>query len=352
MPSSGDEAVADRPPLTLGGAYSSPYTMKMRAVLRYRRIPFRWMLRDSQWDSLPDVPVRVIPVIAFGTDEKGRPTDAMVDSSPQILRLEDEFAERRIVPTDPALAFVDALLEDYADEWVTKMMYHYRWTYEPDIEKAGRLLPLDRDLHADDDALSAMHEFIIERQVGRRALIGSTETNEPVIEASYERLLDLFQAHLADQPFWLGDRPSRCDFAFYGQMKPLAWWDPTPMAIAVEHSPRAVNWIERVDDLSWWEVDGDGGWAAVDALPDTVPDLLAEAGRTYAPFMVANHEALATGADEVVCDIDGHEYRQGPFKYQGKCLRWLREGYAALDDDARTRVDATLADTGCEQLFP
>lgn len=336
--------------ITLGGAFSSPYSLKMRAVLRYRHIPFRWVLRNSTWDDLPDVPVKVIPVISF-PDADGNHGETMVDSSPQIARLEAEFSGRSLVPGEPALAFLDFLLEDYADEWVTKMMYHYRWTYGPDIEKAGRLLPLDQDLHASDEQLARMHDFIIERQVSRRALVGSTDTNQPIIEGSYERLLDLLQTHLGIHPFLLGNRPGRADFAIFGQLKPLLWWDPTPMAVAVERAPRALNWIERVDDLSWWEVDGDRGWADVAALPATVHALLREAGSTYAPFMLANAAALDTGAEEVVCEILGHEYRQGPFKYQAKCLQWLRDEYAALDDAARTTVDGILDGTGCETLL-
>ena len=76
-----------------------------------------------------------------------------------------------------------------------------------------------------------------------------------------------------------------------------------------------------------------------------------EAGRTHTPFMLGSDEALLAGADAVVCEIDGDEYRQGPFKYQGKCLRWLREAYADLDANDRTRVDTVLAGTGCEALF-
>ena len=108
--------------------------------------------------------------------------------------------------------------------------------------------------------------------------------------------------------------------------------------------------IERVDDLSWWTVSGDTGWFDVDALPATVDTLLAEIGRTYVPFMLANEAALLAGDDEVVCEIDGHEYRQAPFKYQVKCLAWLRDAYRALDPAAWETVDRLLAGTGCEPL--
>ena len=50
-------------------------------------------------------------------------------------------------------------------------------------------------------------------------------------------------------------------------------------------------------------------------------------------------------------EIDGRPWVQKPFPYQRKCLGWLREGYAALDADARGFVDTTLAGTGCEALF-
>lgn len=337
-------------PLVIGGGFSSPYSMKMRAVLRYRHIPHRWVLRGSRWDDLPKPPVPIIPVLAW-PDGAGGYRDIMVDSSPQITRLEGEHRDRSVVPTDPALAFIDFVLEDFADEWVTKAMYHFRWAYEPDTEQSGQLLPLDRNLQLPDEARAKAHDFIIERQVSRRALVGSTAANTPIIEQSYANVLDILQAHLAQRDFLFGDRPGRADFALYGQLKPLLWWDPTPRAIAVERAPRAVNWIERVDDLAWLPVDGDTGWSTLDGLAGTVGDLLIEAGRTYVPFMLANDEALQSGADEVVCVIDDSEYRQGPFKYQAKCLEWLREAYADLDADDRTRVDAVLANTGCAALF-
>ena len=335
-------------PLKLRGAHGSPYSLKMRAVLRYRHIPFRWVPQGSQWDDMPPFPL--IPVIGF-PDAEGNYTDAQMDSSPLIMRLEGMKAGRSVVPTDPVVAFVDYLLEDYADEWVTKAMYHYRWYYDEAIAKAKQLLPLDRDQQMPAHQWEKAQRFISERQISRRALVGSTEQNRAPIEESYVRLLGLMQDHLEHLPFLLGTRPGRGDFALYGQMIQLLRWDPVSARTGIERAARMVNWVERTDDLSWWDVSGDEGWAGRDAIPATTLALLPEIGRTYVPFLLANDAALAAGDETFSCVIDGHGYSQGTFVYQRKCLAWIREQYATLNVADRADVDALLAGTGCEALF-
>lgn len=336
-------------PLVLAGQYGSPYTLKMRAVLRYRQIPFRWVLRDSKWDDLPKPPVPIIPVIVYPNAD-GSLGEATVDSSPQIMRLEGEFSGRSVVPNDPALAFIDSLIEDFGDEWVTKAMYHYRWAYQDDIDKAGTLLPLSRNLQMNSDEWQQMYDYITTRQIGRRELVGSTELNTPIIEGSYERVLDIMQEQLTTQDFLLGDRPGRGDFGIFGQFTQLLKFDPTPMSIAAKRAAKTINWVDRVDDLSWLPVEGDDGWVSIEALPTATRKMLDEIGTTYAPFMVANAQALMSGTNEVVCDINGQTYRQGPFAYQGKCLKWIRDEYNSLSDPDRQRVDTALTGTGCEIL--
>ena len=49
-----------------------------------------------------------------------------------------------------------------------------------DTEKSGRLLPLDADLQLSDDIAAKAHDAFIDRQVGRRALVGSTDVRAPV----------------------------------------------------------------------------------------------------------------------------------------------------------------------------
>ena len=128
-------------PLRLVGGHGSPYSRKMRAVLRYRRIPFRWIHRGSAQDvGTPEVPVALIPILVF-PGEGGAGDQAMIDSTPQIRRLEERYSERSVIHPDPAVAFLDALIEDYADEWLTKAMFHYRWAYPADVHKASLVLP-------------------------------------------------------------------------------------------------------------------------------------------------------------------------------------------------------------------
>jgi len=66
--------------------------------------------------------------------------------------------------------------------------------------------------------------------------------------------------------------------------------------------------------------------------------------------MVANHKALMDGSAEVTCEIDGQLYRQAPFKYQAKCLEWIRDQYGQLTGADRHRVDQAISGTGCEVL--
>ena len=339
----------DRQPIALSGSPGSPYTRKMLALLRYRRIPYRYLMANSPAVAdLPQPKVRLLPTF-YLPDEAGV-LQAVVDSTPLIRRLEREAEGRSVIPDDPALAFLDELIEDYADEWLTKAMFHYRWAYADDIDRAARILPAWSGLSIPDDTLAQRGEMFSRRQIDRLYVVGSNPVTGPVIEASYRRFLEAFEAHLTRQPYLLGRRPGACDFAVFGQLTQLAQFDPTPMALTLKTAPRVFAWVSLMEDASGLEPQA-GDWTPLADQPETLGALLAEMGRVYVPVMLANAQALADGAAEVRTEVDGLAWTQSPFPYQGKCLQWLRASYAKLDADARSAVDPLLDRSGLMAIF-
>ena len=324
----------------------------MLAILRYRHIPYRLLVgareRTGGEEELPEPKVALLPT--FYLPDRSGELEAVVDSTPIIRTLEQMYFTRSVIPTDPGIKFLDYLIEDYGDEWLTKAMFHYRWHYQDDIDRAGAILPRWRNLTATDEEIAPVSAFIKERQISRLYVVGSSDTTAPVIEESYIRFLDLFSAHMRNGPFTLGARPSACDFALYGQLTQLTSFDPTPMAQTIERAPQVYAWVSVMEDLSGLNpVEED--WVDRDQVPETLRALIGEVGRVYVPALLANAAAVDEGADEVKTEIDGREWVQQPFPYQAKCLQWIRHEYARLDGEDRTFVDGMLAGTGCDRLF-
>jgi glutathione S-transferase len=248
------------------------------------------------------------------------------------------------------LGFINYLVEDYADEWLTKSMFHYRWYYGADIKKAGDILPLWRGLQMDDEQHRKAAEFVAKRQISRLYVVGSNDLTAPVIEASYLRFLDIMNRLVMRQPYVFGDRPASADFGIYAQLTQLAKFDPTPMTICLEQAPRVFAWTDVVDDLSGQACEQDG-WISREAVTEVLGDLLAEIGRVYVPALLANARALQAGDPEMETTIDGKPWQQPAFPYQGRCLQWINEEYQKLNDDEQYQVDDILAGTGCEMLL-
>ncbi|MGZ3402274.1 MAG: glutathione S-transferase N-terminal domain-containing protein [Phenylobacterium sp.] len=335
--------------IALSGAPGSPYTRKMLGVLRYRRIPYRFILPNNPvMRDLPRPKVSLLPT--FYLPDAAGELQAVTDSTPLIQRFEKEYAGRSLIPADPALAFLNELIEDYADEWLTKAMFHYRWSYGADIAKAAAILPCWRGYAVPDEALGQAGAMFSERQIGRLRYVGSNEVTGPVIEASYRRFLEVFEDHLRRHAFLMGARPGSCDFAVFGQLTQLTEFDPTPAALALEIAPRVTAWTGMMEDLSGLEP-ADADWISMDPAPDTLTAILAEIGRTYPPVMLANAKAVMSGAAEVTAQVDDQVWTQNPFPYQAKCLGWLRQSREALPGQARGQVDAILGPAGLSGLF-
>lgn len=335
--------------LRILGLHGSPYSRKMLAALRYRRIPYTWIVRDSDEDhDLPRPRVFLLPqIFVDGPDGE---TTVLTDSTPILRDLDRQHEARRVRPSDAIVALLDAILEDFADEWVTKAMFHYRWAFAADIAQAKQILPRWGRPERPDEQVAFGGGLFAERQISRLAIVGSNAITAPVIEDSYRRTLVLLSNHLAAERFLMGGRPGACDFAMYGQLTQLARFDPTSMAIAYEIAPRVVAWVDFVEELSGLEPT-ESQWTTRDRVAPTLRELLMEVGRVYVPFLLANAAAAQAGAKEVECRIGSYPWKQQSFPYQAKCLGWLRDEYLTLGEADRIQANALLAGTGCDALF-
>ena len=336
--------------LRLVGGEGSPYSNKMKSLLHFRRIPFRWLsmaAAEASGTPNPRGP-NLAPKLLFPDDR------VMNDSTMLIKELERLYPARSVIPDAKGLAFVSSLLEDFFDEWLTKAMFHYRWTY--DVETAG--FGIGHSLSgfsAGIETIQSVGTAFGQRQVGRMDLVGSNAITGPIIEQCFERLCKLLEKHFeSGYDFLLGSRPSAADFALYGQLHPMISLDIETSQRVFKASRTLWFWYHSMKDLSGRSIeDPQAGWISEKQVPHTINAILREVGRFYAPFMVANKKAIEAGEDMIDTMLDGGHthWTQPSFKYQAKCLSRLREEYAALNPADKEFVDATLSGTGCVTMF-
>ena len=335
--------------IELLGVPGSPYTRKLLALLRYRHIPYSviWGSHRNPPAGYPEPKVKLLPTI-YLPDGAGV-LEAMVDTTPIAERLERDYAGRAAIPDDPALAYCNALIEDYADEWLTKAMFHYRWYHQEDRVNAGPLLAHWGATTRSDEDAQAMSAKLTEHQYNRLYVVGSNDITADTIEQSYVRLVNLLDRLLALRGFVLGARPATADFALYGQLTQLGVVEPTPAAILSKRSPRLRTWIDTMEDLSGLDPQPTDWFTPEQAFQHLRP-LLQEIGRVYVPFLLANAAAAESGALQMDAEIDGRPWSQPVFPYQVKCLERLRLNFFQMSQTAASATKALLEGTGCEPL--
>jgi glutathione S-transferase len=318
------------------GIELSPYSVKVRSYFRYKQIPHEWVVRHmgnmaefQRHAKLPLIPLVITP--------EG---EALQDSTPIIEQMERRFPDPPLEPADPALRFLSALFEEYADEWGNKPMFHYRWWYEPDQESAAGRIAAANLPGAPDDAVKKLAASLKQRMVPRLSFVGSSQDTKEQIEASFRRQLALLEPHLAERPYLFGARPCLADFGWYAQLYECSI-DPTPGAILRKSAPAVERWIARMLAPT-----AEGGFEPWSALAPTLEPLLArEVAAVFLPWSTANAKALAASQAEFEVELEGRPFRQQTQKYHARSLAALKQRYAAVTN--RTALDPVLARTGC-----
>ena len=320
------------------GSTASPYAIKLRALMRYRRIPFDWVIMTKALrTATAHLRPMLIPVLQYPDGHFRGETTALAHD------LEARHRCRSVIPEDKAVAFVCDLLEDLADEWAVKPLFLYRWWDPEDQAYVSRWAGEEWSTSEAETGSALEIEEFRKRQISRMVILGATAENKPLLEESYRRILAAFEPHVGMSRYLFGSRPSLADFAWFGQLSEMAT-DPTPMRIMRQQAPFTDHWVRRLDDASGV----DGEWHPREqALGGMAEALLGIAGELYLPFLAANADAFAKDLERLEIDVWGLPYALAPFKYQVKCLQQLREKFAALDLESRTALRPVLERTGC-----
>ena len=268
------------------GSTASPYAIKLRALMRYRKIPFDWVIMTKALRAATaHLRPMLIPVLQYPDGTYRSETTTLA------YDLEARHQGRSVIPDDKAVAFVCDLLEDLADEWAVKPLFLFRWWDPEDQAYVSRWAGEEWSTSESETGSAQEIEEFRARQISRMVILGATAENKPLLEESYRRMLAAFEPHVGMTSYLFGSRPSLADFAWFGQLSEMAT-DPTPMRIMRQQAPFTDHWVRRLDDASGV----DGEWYPRErALERHGGSLAQNRGRTLFAVLVANAEAFAKG---------------------------------------------------------
>jgi len=303
------------------GLEMSPYSVKVRSWFRYKQIDHVWVQRSMA--RMPDFQALAkLPLIPLVQCPEG---EVLQDSTPIIETLEQRHPQPPMQPASPVLAFLSAMLEEYADEWLNKPMFHYRWSRPMDQDSAALRIAREQMPGQPDEALAPVVDFLRTRMVPRLAFVGSHAGTASLIEQSFHEVLALLESHLATRPYLFGGRPCLADFGLYGQLRELAS-DPTPGLVMRECVPAVMAWLARMEAPV---AEGEFETEAT-LLPALRPLIEEQVGGYFLPWSQANEQALAQGQTEFSVTLAGRPFSQQVQKYHARSLAALRQKQAGL----------------------
>ena len=325
----------------LFGLEISPYTLKIKSYLNYKKINYRWIKNPDSKELHKLAQLPFIPLLLKDNHE------VLQDSSNIIEKIETVYSKNSIYPEDSRLIFISSLLEEYSDEWMVKHLFNYRWTYKADQNLASKrvaassipfyikYLPIISEL-----VLEKKAQEIKEKYSDRAlSIFGIDDVNKELVETSFKRLIDLLEKHFSRFSFLFGGRPSIADFGFWGHLYG-SWMDITARNF-INQRPNLVKWLKRMENP---KIEGDFvGWSDVHLTIE--PILEKEIANIFLPWSDANSKAIDKEKDTFSVSFEGKSFNQNTQKSHAKSLKELRLKYN--DHDLKESIKPILNNSGC-----
>jgi glutathione S-transferase len=254
----------------LYGNELSLFTRKLEAALIFYGLPFENRPNDpviNQRAGTHQIPVLLTPE-----------NWALADTTPIMQLLDARYPERAMFPKGLNGLLV-RVLEEFLDEWIPRVMVHYRWHYPESADFAAMRLGNGNEEIA--------KGIVAWGPRACRATGTESEVQQKAAEQEYLRMLEAAEKQLGQTAYLLGDRPCAVDAMMIGGFRGHTYADPVPKRV-VSNFPRIVEWIETKAD-QW---DGAGSLASFDSPTDFARHILDEMPSTYQPFILGNKKAV------------------------------------------------------------
>ena len=318
------------------GGPRSLFTRKLTSALDFYGAGYRTEARGPNVDdSLKHrANTHQIPLIQTPEDW------VLADTTPIMRLLDSRFPARRLFPAGP-LGVLVSVVEEVLDEWVARVMVHYRW-HNPEnasyvlSEAAGRQLTL-KELEA-----NPIYQW------GPRACRATgTEhlAQQEAAEKEYLSILTALEEQLSSTRYALGDRPCAVDAMILGGLRAHTNADPIPDLSSYK---RVLKWADECGN----------GWDGAGALapfPESTPfarHMLSVARDEYIGFIRANARALSAGEKTFQIDTYGEETTYLAREYPERSRHILRSlAVDPLDEQALSQVSLWLERENLEEIF-
>lgn len=344
---------------TLYGSEPSYFSGKVRAYLRYKRIPFAEFLNTPdayRQVILPRVGWPVIPVVITPEDE------TLQDSTDIIDALELRFPAAPVYPESVKQRLAALLLEVYGDEWLKIPAMHYRWNrnYDFAIAEFGKMSAPGKTIEEQREAgLKISRPF-----AGALPALGVTPKTQAAIEHSYKALLGELDRHFAVYEFLFGTKPSIGDFGLIGPLYAHQFRDPASGELMKSIAPNVVRWVQ---DMMKPPRPKEGEFLLRDEVPETLVPVLARMMREMLPVLVSTAHHLqkwveanpqAQAGSEVPRGIGMHVFtledakeNRAIFPFDLWMLQRPLDLLASLNEEDKLRAADLLRQAGGETLM-
>ncbi|NOX50607.1 MAG: glutathione S-transferase family protein [Gammaproteobacteria bacterium] len=315
------------------GGELSLFTRKLEAAMIFYAAKFD--LRSKNTADVANIETRSgthqVPVLLT-------PENWMIaDTTPLLQMLDSRFPDRRMFP-EGELGVLVHVLEEHFDEWIARVMVHYRWHY-PESAKFAAMRMADGN------------EEVAERVMnwGPRAC-RATGTQSPhqrqAAEQEYLRMLEAAEIQLQQTAFLLGERPTALDCIVLGGLRAHTNMDPDPKRVVAQF-PCVVEWAQERAD-GW---DGKGSLAPLSDLTGFAQHVLSEMASTYVPYVLANADAQTAGAKAFHTEIYSQDVSFLSRPYPEQARQMLVRRIHELDPAAQQVIQPWLQKYGLARAF-